>query len=367
MENLYQDIAGLLEKGESLVVATILDIAGSVPRTAGAKMVIRADGSILGTIGGGRLEAEAMSLAGEVFSAGKPLIHAFDLTSKDVAGTDMICGGKGEILIDFVDAGDKRAVEVYGAAAGALERREKAWLITVLESRSEDTGLKRQRCLVKQDSPLIGDVDCEPSLLEKLMAGPAKITIHSEAVGRQRFLVESLRPGSTVFIFGAGHISRELAPLAGHVGFRTIVLDDRIDFANREKFPADTEVRVIDSFTQLPPLEIDGDSYLVIVTRGHLYDRVVLEQVLRTNSGYIGMIGSRSKRELIFQELVANGYGKSELDRVYSPIGTKIGAETPQEIAVSIVGELIKVRSERDHEHRAQRQKGEIPFCRLDP
>jgi len=365
MENLYRDIAGLLEKGESLVVATIFDTSGSAPRTAGAKMVMRADGSILGTIGGGRLEADAIHLAGKVFSTGKALTHAFDLTSQDIARTDMICGGRGEILIDFIDASDENTVKVYAEAAGAMERREKAWLITVLESLQGDAGLKRQQCLVKQDSTLIGELDCDPYLLEKLIAGPAKITIHSEAFDRQRFLVEPLRPVGAVNIFGAGHVSQEIAPLADHVGFRTIVLDDRADFANRKRFPASTEILLIDSFTMLPQLEIDGDAYLVIVTRGHLYDKVVLEQVLRTNSRYIGMIGSRRKRDLIFQELIRRGYGKSEIDRVYSPIGTNIGAETPQEIAVSIVGELIKVRSEKEQQQQEGRENREGSCCNI--
>jgi xanthine dehydrogenase accessory factor len=315
-------------------------------------MVMRVDGSSMGTIGGGRLEADAMRLAEKAFSTGKTLLHAFDLTSRNVSGMDMICGGRGEILIDFIDASDKNALNVYAAVAGSMDRREKAWLITVLEMLPGDAGLKRQQCLVKQDRTIIGEVDCDPYLMEKLIAGPAKITIHSEAFDRQRFLVEPLRPASTVYIFGAGHVSQEIAPLAGHVGFRTIVLDDRADFANHEKFPASTEIMLINSFTMLPQLEIDGDSYLVIVTRGHLYDAVVLEQVLQTNSGYIGMIGSRSKRDLIFQKLIGMGYGKPELDRVYSPIGTNIGAETPQEIAVSIVGELIKVRSEKELQHQ---------------
>jgi xanthine dehydrogenase accessory factor len=296
---------------------------------------------------------------------GKALTQAFDLTSQDIVGTDMICGGKGEVLIDFIDANDDNAVKIYSEAAGAVERREKAWLITVLESLQGDAGLKRQHCLVKQDSTLIGEVFCDPYLLEKLIAGPAKITIHSEAFDRQRFLVEPLRPTKTVFIFGAGHVSQEIAPLADHVGFRTIVLDDRAEFANRKRFPVSTEIMLIDSFSRLPQLDIDDDSYLVIVTRGHLFDKVVLEQVLRTNSGYIGMIGSRSKRDLIFQELIRMGYGKSELDRVYAPIETNVGAETPQEIAVSIVGELIKVRSEKEQQLQEGMKKREGSCCRI--
>ena len=105
---------------------------------------------------------------------------------------------------------------------------------------------------------------------------------------------------------------------------------------------------VIKSFRELPNLDVDENSYLVIVTRGHLYDRIVLEQVLKSGAGYIGMIGSRSKTNMIFKELIKQGFSQEELNHVYAPIGTNIGAETPEELAVSIVGELIKVRSDKE-------------------
>jgi len=192
---------------------------------------------------------------------------------------------------------------------------------------------------------LVGEVICDPNLLEELIAGPAKITLHSEIFDDQRFLVEPLREGGTVYIFGAGHVSQKIAPLSESVGFKTVVLDDRTDFANRERFPEPIEVRVIDSFKMLPQLEIDDNSYLVILTRGHLFDRHVLEQVLRSGAAYVGMIGSRTKRDLTYDEMVAEGFTREELSRVFCPIGTAIGAETPEELAVSIVGELIKVRA----------------------
>ncbi|WP_298202569.1 XdhC family aldehyde oxidoreductase maturation factor [Desulfosporosinus sp.] len=368
MKSLYLEMAKLLQKGESFAVVTILDNIGSAPRTTGAKMVVRADSSSVGTIGGGRLEADAIRLAMEMMISKQTMIQNFDLTGKDVAAMDMICGGKGKLLIDFIDTNDENNCMIYEAAIEFLERREKAWLITVLGNNPGASGLTRQQCLVKPDKTLIGKVDCDPYILEKLIAGPAKISIHAEAIDNQHFLVETLRPAGTVYIFGAGHVSQRIAPLSESVGFRTVVLDDRADYANRERFLEPTEIRVIESFRQLPDLEIDEDSYLVIVTRGHLFDKIVLEQVLRSNAGYIGIIGSRSKRDLVFKELMNQGYGKEEIDRVYAPIGTNIGAETPEELAVSIVGELIKVRSERENTVPNLRSSGSGTCCRiLDP
>ena len=362
MENLYVTMVSLLEQNESFAVATLFDKTGSAPRSDGAKMVVRVDGSIAGTIGGGRLEAEAIGLAKEMIQARKTVVHSFNLTSKDAASSDMICGGVGEILIDFIDASDGINLKVYAEAADIMKRGKRGWLITILGKPAADSGISRQQCLVKPDRSLVGEVTCDPYLLEKLIAGPAKITLHSEIFDDQRFLVEPLREGGTVYLFGAGHVSQKIAPLSESVGFRTVVMDDRADFANRERFPEPIEVRVIDSFKTLPQVEIDENSYMVILTRGHLFDRHVLEQVLRSGAAYVGMIGSRNKRDLTYEEMVANGFTREELSRVFCPIGTAIGAETPEELAVSIVGELIKVRAEKN---APKKERPAAPCCEV--
>ncbi len=336
-----------MHQNESFAVATILDKSGSAPRSEGAKMVVRADGSIIGSVGGGRLEAEAIELARQAIRARKTLVQSFNLTSKDAAGSDMICGGVGETLIDFIDAGDENNLKIYAEAADILASGRKGWLITILGLPTEAAETSRQQCLVKADRNLIGNITCDPYLLEKLVTGPAKITLHSEIFNDQRFLMEPLRAGGTVYLFGAGHVSQKIAPLSESVGFKTVVIDDRADYASRERFPEPVETRVIDSFKHLPRFEFDEDSYLVIITRGHLYDRHVLEQVLRSPVAYIGMIGSRTKRDLLYKEMEEHGFEKEELACVFCPIGTDIGAETPEELAISIVGELVKARSEK--------------------
>ena len=348
MKNLFEAMINLLQNHENFAVATVFDKSGSAPRSDGAKMVVRADGSIVGTIGGGRLEAETIELARESISLKRTLVHTFNMTSRDAAGTDMICGGRGEILIDFIDSGDENNLKIFAEAVEILESKEKGWLINILGQPAEKGGINRQRCLVKPDHTMIGNITCDPFLLEKMIAGPAKITIHSEIYSDQRFLVEPLRQGGTVYIFGGGHISQKVAPLCESVGFKTVVLDDRKDYANRGRFPEPVEIMVIPSLEKLPDLEIDEDSYLVIVTRGHLFDRHVLEQVVGTRAGYIGMIGSRRKRDLLYRAMEDNGFTPEELARVHCPIGTDIKAETPEEIAISIAGELVKVRAEKN-------------------
>jgi xanthine dehydrogenase accessory factor len=148
------------------------------------------------------------------------------------------------------------------------------------------------------------------------------------------------------FLFGAGHVARPTAQLAAMVGFAVSVADDRGEFANAERFPDADEIRVLDSFeNSFTGLELGRDDYVVILTRGHLYDKTVLAQALKTRAGYIGMIGSRSKRNTIYAALFEEGVSQADIDRVHSPIGISIDAETPEEIAVSIIGEMIQHRA----------------------
>lgn len=348
MKKLIKEIVHLLDSKEDFCLVTLIDKTGSTPRGDGAKMLVRSDGSILGSVGGGRLEAAAIILAKKAINERKTFIQTFDLTSKDAAASDMICGGRGEMLVDFMDADEPINREIYSAALEVIAQHKKGWLVTILENKVAGMVVpKRQQCLVRPDRTLVGQVDCAPDLMENLINSPAKITLHSEVYDNQRFLVEPLGEEGTVFIFGAGHVSQQIAPLSEGVGFRTIVLDDREDFANRERFAAPIDLRVIKDFTKLPTLEIDEDSYLVIVTRGHLFDRDVLAQVLRSGAAYIGMIGSRTKRDLIYKELLERGFKEEELEKISCPIGIAIGAETPEELGISIVGELIKARADK--------------------
>jgi xanthine dehydrogenase accessory factor len=159
-------------------------------------------------------------------------------------------------------------------------------------------------------------------------------------------IVDRIRKMKTMYCFGAGHVAVPTAHLAALVGFRVIVLDDRQDYSNPERFPEAAKTIVVSDFDKaMDGLEIDEDSFIIIVTRGHQYDRVVLEQALKTRAGYIGMISSRRKRETIYTALMESGVKKERLEFVHSPIGLEIGGETPEEIAVSIVAELVQVRS----------------------
>ena len=165
-------------------------------------------------------------------------------------------------------------------------------------------------------------------------------------MGQTHYLIEPVHYLGTVYIFGAGHVSQKLASLTSFVGFQTVVLDDRGEYANKDRFPDAGRVIVAsDMGNCMKDLPINKSSYIVIVTRGHAYDMTILAQALQTDAGYIGMIGSRRKRDIIYEHLRQSGVSEEALNRVHSPIGTRINAETPEEIAVSIIGELISARA----------------------
>lgn len=364
MKGIIRHVVQLLSRGEGFVLATVFSRAGSAPRTAGAKMVIHADGTIAGTIGGGLLEARVQQAAAEIFRRQQAQVCEFHLTSQDASQPEMICGGEVEVLVEFV-AADETNPQIYAALLAALESRQRAWLLTTLPGSAGNGGATR-RCLVWEDGSTVGAADIagavgfgtgSPIGLFGDEAGrvcketpdiASSRHLVVMTVGEQRLLVESVYHVGTVYIFGAGHISQKLAPLTGMVGFQTVVLDDRPEFANRERFDTADRVIIIDSFEGvLDGLPIDHDSYLVIVTRGHVHDKTVLAQALRTEAGYIGMIGSHQKRDATYSVMVKEeGFTADDLARVQSPIGLAIGAESPEEIAVCIVAELIRVRAE---------------------
>lgn len=333
----------LLDQGETFALATILARSGSAPRVAGTRMIVRSDGSIIGTIGGGVFEAQTQQLAGQVLKEKKPRVEEFVLRNEDAGRLGMICGGQVEVLVQPLESSNDSCKDLYRELVTALNSKEKAWLVTqVPKTNQQDDDLIQ--CLVKADRSVIPKALCEGAsdLISRANSNQSSVI----EAGERRFLIEPLCHAGEVYIFGAGHISQQLAPLTKLVGFGTTVFDDRSDFCNEERFPTADRLIVLDSWEQpMAGLEIAKESYLVIVTRGHAYDKTVLAHALKTPARYIGMIGSKKKRDAIYQALMSEGFNQQDLDRVHSPIGLSIDAETPQEIAVSIVAELIQARA----------------------
>jgi len=258
--DLYEEIVRLRKDGRRGAVATIVNVRGSIPSFKTAKMLVRDDGSILGTIGGGCVEAEVWQAAREVMESERPRTLTFDLNNDPKYDTGLICGG---------------TLEVF---------------------------------------------------------------------------VEPILPAAELYIFGAGHVSASLYKVARIAGFDVTVVDDRETYANRERFPEAHQVIAEDFDTAMAQIKPAESSYIVIVTRGHRDDMRVLRWAVQTPARYVGMIGSRRKTIGIFEQLKKEGLSPQLFERVHAPVGLDIGAVTPEEIAVSIVSELIARRRNVERE-----------------
>ena len=259
----------LIEQGEDFVVAKVVETAGSTPRKKGAVLMMKKDGTMVGTVGGGLLEAETEKLCRKTFETReKSRIYNFVLDEKQKGALDMGCGGDASVQIDYIDA----------------------------------------------ENP--GD------------------------------FIREFKLTSTAYIFGGGHVAYALEPVLRHVDFKTVVIDDREEYANAERYPHSEATVVVDSFDNaFDDIDTDEDSYIIIVTRGHRGDLQVLRQALTKPHAYLGMIGSRRKNRILYDALLEEGFKEEDFREIYSPIGLDIGSETPEEIAISIVAEIIRVRS----------------------
>ena len=311
-----------------LVVATVIASRGSTPRTAGSKMIVYVDGRISGSIGGGPIEGDVIERALPVFDSRRASITSYDL-SKDGLGDDLdlICGGQMEVLLEYVDPCRENEL-LYGTVCQKIEKEEPFLWKAVIKEVNGGIELERDIC----------------EIIGKAETSNLKASLHKSVEGL--VLAEPILPIQTAYIVGAGHVSREIAKLTRQIGMKTVIFDDRTSFANKSRFPDADGIYVCPEYTDVfAPFEITRNSYVIIVTRGHSYDKEVLGQALKTGAGYIGMMGSRKKRNTIYEALIAEGCDSEELDRVHCPIGLPIKAETPAELAVSIVAELIEHRA----------------------
>lgn len=359
MMNIYQEGAALLGAKRNLALAEIIEHQGSTPREKGAQMLVWNHGddheqrsigagvAITGTIGGGRLEGEVAEKAAKAVAAaatgaaagasrGTGCLYPFELSGADAAGMDMICGGSGTVMITLLDRRDQKALEM---AAQAMEKRQRAWLVTLLEGESSYTAFVNEA----------KDLVCGRELTEKqkkLMLDGAGPAMHTEHLEGTRIYARLLSPGPLLYLFGAGHVGLETAKVAHQIGFETVVIDDRAEFANASRFP-DARCIVAETAQDLPALHLDDQVYVLIMTRGHLmdYQWLIWALSLPLMPKYVGMIGSRRKTAMIYERLEKDGIDRQRIGQVYSPVGLAIGAQTPAEIAVSIGAQLIQLRN----------------------
>jgi len=352
MEDLYAEIVKALEKKERVALATLINRVGSAPRAVGAKYLVKKDGTSFGTIGGGCVEAEVWQGAQEVIQKGHAGVVHFDLTSEQLAAGGLICGGTVDI---FLEPLGEAVLDIYREVARIKQKGGSAVLATLVSMDHATVNGEGTKILMKRSGEKIGYLSFGGDLEEKLLKesegvlreNQPRIVVVDLEKKKLEILMEPVVSEPTVYIFGAGHVSQQLSPMVKKVHFKVVIIDDREMFANRDRFPEADDVLVSEFEKCFDRLVIDESSYIVILTRGHLYDGFVLEQAIKTHARYIGMIGSRSKIQILYKGLMKKGVPQASLDRVCAPIGLDINSETPEEIAVSIAAELIKVRGKK--------------------
>ncbi len=346
---LYRYIRECLARRESIALATVIARSGSGPREAGASIVLTAKGQTLGTVGGGLLEANTLEMAAAAIRNRRPACRTFSLTDNEASEGGMICGGQVEILVDYLDADKPICREVMEALLQHEKTGSSCWLLRSIRIEKKTGLLETGIGLIDETSCQKGSLFTDGRDMENLLAQYRKKEPTLIAHDNTRYFVQQIDVPETVFICGAGHVGQELATICTFAGFRTVVIDDRREYANALRFPTADEIIILNSFAEcFSSLPVNAQAFVVIATRGHAFDQSVLSDALKTPAGYIGMIASRRKREIIFQTLQSEGFTSEELAAVHSPIGMDIGAHTPAEIAVSIAAELIAVRNGRE-------------------
>ncbi len=351
MTNIFGQIEKLLAAGKKIALARIIRQTGSAPRGVGTKFLVLEDGSSIGTIGGGLLEHQVLEAAGRHFQTGRSLLIQYRLTGHEVAKTEMLCGGIVDVFVEYLIPDCDGVLDFFQRIEALVREGRRALLLTRV-AEDVDPCAAGSRAVVTEDGTVTGTLadvvgDLNAALERWKKVKRPMLFEPSPKINRSALFVEPLEPDAVLYLFGGGHVSTFVAPLAKLVGFHVVVIDDRREFADAERFPHADEI-ICCPFTEVfEKIRVTSASYVTIITRGHIHDRDVLRAALRTPAGYVGMIGSRRKRDLIYQSLSQEGISAEMLDRVHSPIGLDIGAETPEEIAVSIVAELIRIRAQR--------------------
>ncbi len=340
MRSLLLELDDLLRAGRAVCYTALVETRGSTPQKAGAAMLVFPDGSQRGTLGGGCVEAEVKRRALQVLERGDAELLTFQLDSDYGWDDGLICGGRMKMLVDPLRPGGdfsyyRKLADQLLAARGCTEA-------VALDDHGDTKAGDRW---VIDDA---GDVlvsrrgnatpDCVLASLRDLSTRPRPYVANGVS-----FLPHLSR--CRLIVVGAGHVGQKVAHLAHDVDFDVWVVDDREEYCNTLRFPDARRLIVAPFDDALKGLDIDRDTYCLIVTRGHNHDEEALAHLAETPARYVGLIGSKRKIKLIFADLLQQGISAEALRRVYAPLGFDIGSQTVSEIAISIVAELIAHRN----------------------
>lgn len=341
MHELWRELNQAIERGQPVVSTVLVETRGSTPQKSGAAMLVFADGTQAGTLGGGCVEAEVKRRALSLLHEGGREILTFQLDSDYGWDDGLICGGRMSMLVDPVRPGTEA---LYFRELNQLANEGKAFTEAVVVDAEKSGGHPGDRFLIV-DGVSVAASRSNGSVPENLIAN-----LRPESTRPLPYIVNGVSyvphlKRCRLVVVGAGHVGQKVAELAAEAGFEIWAVDDREQYCNAERFPTAARL-IVDSFdNSLTGLEVDTDTYCIVVTRGHNHDEEALFHLAETPARYIGMIGSRRKIKMIFEDLLREGISRETLRRVHAPLGIDIGSQTVPEIAVSIVAELIAHRN----------------------
>ena len=329
MDRIFAKLLYMLEKQLDTVLVTIIADQGSAPRGAGSQMLVGREGRILGTIGGGSLEGGADALARQLLRERRSDCRLFQLHAAAKESIGMVCGGDVMVQFQYISGSSESWAALADKLLEMTAARQGGWL--ALKNDGSAPSLLAADGQAILGEPVPGQTMPEgwkPEQNKNIFCLPLPI-------------------GERVVIFGGGHCAQALAPLLHTVGFRVTVFDERAEYACRENFPTAEHILVGDYTKLSDHLQFSPEDYIVVMTNGHSYDLEVQDQVLRGPFAYVGVIGSRKKTAAVNQKLRERGVPAEAIAKVHTPIGTAIKAVTPEEIGISIAGELIYTRALR--------------------
>ena len=342
---LLETLAATPGDGPVLILATIVEAAGSTPQVVGSSAIFSGQGLVAGTVGGGVLETRMGLAAEKALGDRKPRLVSFRLDADPSDAEGAVCGGAVRVL---VDPGVDTAKGIFQSALEGFKKRRPGVIVGRIIAGHSDTVAVMRGWLpagapILPDDPVFGDL--APAVLEDVLAGGRARLI---GTGDRLMFIEPVLPLPRLIIAGAGHIGKAVARLASRLDFSVTVIDDRPEFANIRNVPEADEIILGEIGESVRRVEESPDNYFVIVTRGHQKDAEALRAAIGRDAAYVGMIGSKTKVELVHCEFLEAGWATAEeWDRVHAPIGVDIGSKSVEEIAVSIAAELVEVRAKR--------------------
>ena len=333
---IYHQLIQHVDDGQSVALLLVVGAVGSTPQSAGAKGLVDQQGAIVGgTIGGGLMEARVAAEAASAVRDAVPRLVAFPMDEAYGREAGPICGGTMRILVRPCSPGNCQA---YRSACAAAELRQRGWLLTTLSA--PDVGVSRWVAVDEVGDAAPSLADALRALLTRETAG----TVRDPSLGSEVF-AEVVAPAPRMLIVGGGHVGQALARHAVPLGFDVTVLDDREEQADPSRFPAAVQTICGDIAPEVARFPKQRDTYIVLVSKGHKPDAEALEQCLSSDVAYLGMIGSGRKVALLRRDFLEKGLATaSRFDQIFAPIGLGIGAVTVEEIATSIMAQVVAVR-----------------------